>query len=58
VLGDLGVPDEIMRGFAVVSRSAGLVAHLKEENEQQVAAYLTDFTEHDIQYVGRIPTTA
>lgn len=58
VLGDLGVPDEIMRGFAVVSRSAGLVAHLKEENEQQVAAYLTDFAEHDIQYVGRIPETA
>lgn len=55
VLGDLGVPDEIMRGFAVVSRSAGLVAHLKEENEQQVAAYLTDFAEHNIQYVGLIP---
>lgn len=51
VLGDLGVPDAIMRGFAVVSRSAGLVAHLKEENDQQVAAYLTEFAEHDIQYV-------
>lgn len=55
VLGDLGVPDEIMRGFAVVSRSAGLVAHMREENEQQVAAYLTDFAERDIQYVGRVP---
>ncbi|MCK9908794.1 citryl-CoA lyase [Microbacteriaceae bacterium K1510] len=55
VLGDLGVPDDIMRGFAVVSRSAGLVAHLKEESEQQVAAYLTDFAEHDIEYVGKVP---
>jgi citrate synthase len=51
VLGDLGVPDALMRGFAVVSRSAGLVAHLKEEQEQQVAAYLTDFAEHEISYV-------
>ena len=40
-----------MRGFAVVSRSAGLVAHLKEEGEQQVAAYLTQFAKHDISYV-------
>jgi citrate synthase len=55
VLGDLGVPDEIMRGFAVVSRSAGLVAHIKEETEQQVAAYLTDLAEHEIEYVGNIP---
>ena len=52
VLGDLGVPDAIMRGFAVVSRSAGLVGQLKEEHEQQVAAYLTDFAEHDILYVN------
>ena len=52
VLGDLGVPDAIMRGFAVVSRSAGLVAHLKEEDEQQVAAYLTETAERDIAYVG------
>jgi citrate synthase len=51
VLGDLGVPDAIMRGFAVVSRSAGLVAHLREENDQQVAAYLTEYAEHDIRYV-------
>lgn len=52
VLGDLGVPDAIMRGFAVVSRSAGLVAHLKEEEEQQVAAYLTDFADTDIRYTA------
>jgi citrate synthase len=52
VLGDLGVPQSIMRGFAVVSRSAGLVAHLKEEEEQQVAAYLADHAEHNIAYVG------
>lgn len=52
VLGDLGVPASIMRGFAVVSRSAGLVAHLLEEEQQQAAAYLTDHAEHAIRYVG------
>ena len=52
VLGDLGVPDSIMRGFAVVSRSAGLVAHLKEEEEQQAAAYLAEHAERDIRYVA------
>jgi citrate synthase len=51
VLGDLSVPPALMRGFAVVSRSAGLVAHLKEEQEQQVAAYITDFVEQEIPYV-------
>jgi citrate synthase len=51
VLGDLGVPDEIMRGFAVVSRSAGLVAHLKEENEQHTAAYFYECAQRGIRYV-------
>jgi citrate synthase len=57
VLGDLGVPDSIMRGFAVVSRSAGLVAHLMEEEEQQVAAYLTQLAEHEVTYVDERKAT-
>jgi citrate synthase len=31
---DCGVPPEIMRGFAVVSRAAGLVGHIREEQER------------------------
>jgi citrate synthase len=31
LLGDCGVPQEIMRGFAVVARCAGLVGHVHEE---------------------------
>jgi citrate synthase len=31
VLLDAGVPAEIMRGFAVISRAAGLVGHIREE---------------------------
>jgi citrate synthase len=30
-LADCGVPHEIMRGFAVISRAAGLVGHIREE---------------------------
>jgi len=28
---EIGVPVDIMRGFAIICRSAGLVAHLREE---------------------------
>jgi citrate synthase len=31
VLGDAGVPPEIMRGFALIARCAGLVGHVHEE---------------------------
>jgi citrate synthase len=33
VLADLGLPVEMARGFAVLARTAGLVAHLAEERE-------------------------
>jgi citrate synthase len=52
VLGDLGIPESIMRGFAVVSRSAGLVAHLNEEEDQQVAIYLTKFVDSNVIYTA------
>jgi citrate synthase len=34
VLGDCGVPAEIMRGFALISRCAGLVGHIREEQQR------------------------
>jgi citrate synthase len=58
ILGDLAVPASIMRGFAVVSRSAGLVAHLKEEQEQQVAAYLAEQAEREISYTDEPRSSA
>jgi citrate synthase len=33
-LSECGVPPEIMRGFAVVSRAAGLVGHIREEQQR------------------------
>jgi citrate synthase len=33
-LGDCGVPAGIMRGFALITRCAGLVGHIHEEQQQ------------------------
>lgn len=33
VLGDMKVPSRLMRGFAVMARTAGLIAHIAEEQE-------------------------
>jgi citrate synthase len=34
ILADCGVPPEIMRGFAIIARCAGLVGHIHEEQER------------------------
>ena len=34
LLGGMGIPVELMRGFAVISRAAGLVAHIAEEQQR------------------------
>lgn len=34
VLGDIGIPARLMRGFAVLSRAAGLIAHIAEEQRE------------------------
>ncbi|MCC7275228.1 MAG: citryl-CoA lyase [Alphaproteobacteria bacterium] len=42
LLGEIAMPREIMRGIAVVSRSAGLVAHIREEQLVPSARRLWD----------------
>jgi citrate synthase len=39
-LADLGLPPALARGFALLARTAGLVAHLAEEMEQPIAPRL------------------
>jgi hypothetical protein len=39
LLGEIGRPQKVMRGVAVVSRSAGLVGHIHEEVRKPSAAY-------------------
>ena len=50
VLGDLGVPVNAMRGFAVIARAAGLVAHLVEEREKPTGRFIWSLVDHAVPY--------
>jgi citrate synthase len=52
-LADCGVPARIMRGFALISRCAGLVAHLCEEQEQPAMRALWEAGERAVLYDGK-----
>ena len=52
-LGDAGVPPAIMRGFALISRCAGLVAHIHEEQEKPALRALWEAAEHAVAYDGK-----
>ena len=51
LLGEIGIPQKIMRGIAVVSRSAGLVGHILEESRKPSAAFIWETVEEAIPYV-------
>ena len=51
VLGEIGIPQVVMRGIAVISRSAGLVGHILEERERPTARHIWETVEHGIAYV-------
>lgn len=51
VLSECGVPPEIMRGFAVVSRAGGLVAHIREEQQAPAMRAMWAAAEHAVPYV-------
>lgn len=50
VLGDVGVPAEIMRGFALVARCAGLVGHIHEEQLQPAMTTIWEAAERAVPY--------
>lgn len=50
ILGDIGVPVGAMRGFALLSRTAGLVAHLLEEQLRPSGRFIWDLVDHAIPY--------
>ena len=50
VLMEIGVEPEIMRGFAVISRAAGLVAHIAEERERPAARHIWAMVEREVPY--------
>ena len=55
LLGELGVPGRIMRGFAAISRTPGIVGHLHEEQTNPVAYSLAMAAHEMVAYVGDIP---
>lgn len=46
----IGLPVPVMRGVAVVSRAAGLVAHIHEETSSDVAGAAVEFVNGEIAY--------
>jgi citrate synthase len=50
LLGEIGIPQRIMRGVAVVSRSAGLVGHILEESQKPAAAWIWETVDHSFPY--------
>jgi citrate synthase len=50
VLADLGVPPSAMRGFALISRAAGLVAHLVEEQDVPTGRAIWTLVEQAVPY--------
>lgn len=50
VLADCGVPPEIMRGFALVARCAGLVGHVHEEQHAPALLSIWDAAEQAVPY--------
>lgn len=53
LLGEIGVPQEVMRGIAVVSRAAGLVGHIREEQLEPSARHMWDVVAENVPYSGK-----
>jgi citrate synthase len=57
VLSDLGYPPEIMRGFSLVARAAGLVGHLLEEQSDPIAREVWALVKRNVVYTGTVPAS-
>lgn len=51
-LGDCGVPAEIMRGFAIITRAAGLVGHIHEEQNKPAMRAIWEAADAAVPYDG------
>jgi tripartite-type tricarboxylate transporter receptor subunit TctC len=57
LLGEIGTPTTVMRGFAAISRTAGLVAHIVEEQQRPSGRFIWETVEEAIPFVG-MPVTS
>jgi len=55
VLSECGVPPEIMRGFALVSRCGGLIGHVREEQRRPAMRALWEGAEEAVPYAPEPP---
>ena len=53
VLADAGVPREILRGFALIARAAGLVGHVHEEQKKPAMRAIWEAGEAAVPYDGK-----
>lgn len=51
-LADLGLPVELLRGFALLARTAGLLGHLAEELRQPIAGDIYQSVDRNARYVA------
>ena len=49
-LADLGLPPDLLRGFALLARTAGLLGHLAEEQRHPIAMDIYQTVEHNAVY--------
>jgi citrate synthase len=52
VLADAGVPREILRGFALIARAAGLVGHVREEQQKPAMRAIWEAADAAVPYDG------
>lgn len=53
LLGEIGIPTQLMRGFAVISRAAGLVSHIAEEQRVPTGRFIWETIDHAVPYVEK-----
>jgi citrate synthase len=56
VLADCGVPSEILRGFALIARCAGLVGHVHEEQKKPAMRVIWETADRAVPYDGAAGT--
>jgi citrate synthase len=56
-LADLGLPVDLLRGFALLARAAGLLGHLAEERRRPLAPLIYQTVDRNARYVAAPPSS-